>query len=152
MKNFIFKTILLIAFILVPVGYIHAEENNTLSESMESFDFDTVSQQQAETEVHEQSDANTLQLALISNNQHYVLTTAALFAFTLLIITFLMRITPHEPKDIVTIVGLVSVIFGTILLVLVVDTTETLTAPMGILGAIAGYLFGSVQRKDSAEG
>lgn len=60
-----------------------------------------------------------------------------------------MKMTPHQAKDLVTIIGLVSVIFGTIILVLVVDTTETLTAPMGILGAIAGYLFGTAQRKDN---
>ena len=150
MKHFIPKMLLLIAFILVSGGEIYAGENNDIGKSMDSFDFDAVSQQEPASE--QQTDSNILQLALISNNQSYVLITAALFSFTLLIITFLMKITPHQPKDIVTIIGLVSVIFGTILLVLVVDTTETLTAPMGILGAIAGYLFGSVQRKEEAAG
>lgn len=150
MKNFILQILLPIAFILVSGGSVYAGENNDLSKNMDSFDFDAVSQQESSSE--EPTDGNTLQLALISNNQSYVIITACLFAFTLLIITFLMKITPHQPKDIVTIIGLVSVIFGTILLVLVVDTTETLTAPMGILGAIAGYLFGSVQRKEEVSG
>jgi len=150
MKHFIPKMLLLIAFILVSGGEIYAGENNDIGKCMDCFDFDAVSPQSPASEHH--TDSNILQLALIINNQSYVLITAALFSFTLLIITFLMKITPHQPKDIVTIIGLVSVIFGTILLVLVVDTTETLTAPMGILGAIAGYLFGSVQRKEEAAG
>ncbi len=73
--------------------------------------------------------------------------TSGLLAFSLVIISFLMKITPHQAKDLVTIIGLVSVIFGTLLMVLVVDTTEALTAPMGIFGAIAGYLFGTAQKK-----
>ncbi|WP_295419777.1 hypothetical protein [Sulfurovum sp.] len=93
-----------------------------------------------------------LRLALIKNNLQYVLVTAGMYAFALIIIIILMRMTPdHQAKDLVTIIGLVSVIFGTILLVLVVDTTDTLTAPMGILGAIAGYLFGAVQKKEKPE-
>ena len=50
-----------------------------------------------------------------------------------------------------TTIGLVTVIFGAILLAMVVDTDQALTAPMGILGAIAGYLFGSAQRKEDSK-
>ena len=91
----------------------------------------------------------TVQLELIENSRIYVAITSGLFAFTLIVIIFLMKITPHQAKDLVTIIGLVTVIYGLIMLVLVVDTTEALTAPMGILGAIAGYLFGTAQKKET---
>jgi 5-bromo-4-chloroindolyl phosphate hydrolysis protein len=95
-----------------------------------------------------------LQLVLIKNNLHYVFITAGMYAFSLIIIIMLMRMTPeHQANDLVTIIGLVSVIFGSILIVLVVDTSDALTAPMGILGAIAGYLFGvgSSHKKENPE-
>jgi hypothetical protein len=44
--------------------------------------------------------------------------------------------------DIVHVSGLVFIIFGTIVLVVIADVDEQLTASIGILGAIAGYLFG----------
>ena len=44
--------------------------------------------------------------------------------------------------DIVNVSGLVFIIFGTIVLVIIADVDEQLTASIGILGAIAGYLFG----------
>ena len=74
---------------------------------------------------------------------------ATLYAFSLIIIIILMWRTDHQAKDIVTIVGLVSVIFATLLLVLMIANTETMTAPIGIFGAIAGYLFGTVQKKEA---
>jgi len=48
--------------------------------------------------------------------------------------------------------GLVLIIFGTILVVILVETDQQLTAPIGILGAIAGYLFGRLSqvRKSAA--
>lgn len=142
MRGSLQNILLLIAFIMVPGSLIHAD-------IMESFNYETVSQQKQTTQ--KQADENAAQLLLIDNNRYYVLTTAGLFAFTLIIITILMKITPHQAKDLITIIGLVSVIFGTILLVLVVDTTEALTAPMGILGAIAGYLFGTAQKKEISD-
>jgi hypothetical protein len=43
------------------------------------------------------------------------------------------------------------VIFGTIILVIISTTESQLTASMGILGAVAGYLFGK-NAKDSGRG
>lgn len=128
------QTLLLIVLIISPLGAVYASADDNISE--EAFDFENVQKQ-------ELPDDNSVQLAVIENAYNYVVITAVLYAFSLIIITILMKITPlHQANDIVTVIGLVSVIFGTILLVLVVDTSETLTAPMGILGAIAGYLFG----------
>lgn len=146
MKNTFQNISLLFLLLFLPVSSIYAAGNNAAADIKKEFDHSSVVIQEATEQKPKSTDA--LQLALIDNNHNYVKITAALFAFTLIIITFLMNNVQHKPKDVVTIVGLVSVIFGTILLVLVVDTTETLTAPMGILGAIAGYLFGTAQKKE----
>ena len=45
--------------------------------------------------------------------------------------------------------GLVFIIFGTLFLVLLADVDEQLNAGVGILGAVAGYLFGTMRRLDS---
>lgn len=50
--------------------------------------------------------------------------------------------------DIIHASGLVLIIFGTLFLVVIVEVDEQLTASIGILGAIAGYLFG---RRTAAE-
>jgi len=155
MNSFFQKILLLMVIFMVSGNGIHALENKDVSKMGSEYSYDAVSQQQPgaqHTAVQKQADTDTdtVRLTLIKSNQLYVFVTAGMFAFSLLVITFLMRATPHHAKDLVTIVGLVSVIFGTILLVLVVDTSETLTAPMGIFGAIAGYLFSVAQKKDGS--
>jgi hypothetical protein len=49
---------------------------------------------------------------------------------------------PH----IVNVTGLVYIIFGTIILVVLASTEQQLTAAIGILGAVAGYLFGTLPK------
>lgn len=149
MKTIIQNILLLIALLMVPGVGVHAEESNNISQVGESVYFENVPKQPPS--IQKQNNTNNVQLALIENNYQYVLVTASLYAFSLITITFLMKITTHRAADLITIIGLLSVIFGTILLVLVVDTTETLTAPMGIFGAIAGYLFGSAQKKEVSQ-
>lgn len=55
------------------------------------------------------------------------------------------------PDTIVVGSGLVLVIFATVLLVILVKVDEQLTAATGILGAIAGYLFGKTAKGSSSE-
>ena len=72
--------------------------------------------------------------------------------FLIIILFFLTRHGNHSGSDIVMIGGLAFIIFGTIFLVLVVKTDEQLTAAIGILGTVAGYLFGvrqKIQPEDS---
>ena len=97
-----------------------------------------------------QTSTNKLLQTQIDNNVKYVMITAGLYAFSLIIIIILMKMTPeHEARDLITIVGLLSVIFGAILLILMVGGTDQLTAPMGILGTIAGYLFGVTKKSEN---
>jgi archaellum biogenesis protein FlaJ (TadC family) len=142
MIKIIEKILLLIALITLPSGIAYASADDNISMFEDEFDYSNVVRSP-------QSETDMAQLAVIENAYNYVVITALMYAFVLVIITILMKITPqHQAKDIVTVIGLVSVIFGAILLVLVVDTTDALTAPMGILGAIAGYLFGRTQKSE----
>jgi hypothetical protein len=144
MRRF-FQLFLLIAFSVAPRSIVQAEEQNDISKTVSEYSFNSV----ARPKPSEQAQiSEAVQLEVIKINRHYVMITAGLLAFSLVIITFLMKITPHQARDLVSIIGLVSVVFGSILTVLVVDTHEALTAPMGIFGAIAGYLFGTAQKKE----
>jgi hypothetical protein len=69
------------------------------------------------------------------------------------ILYFVMK-TRHSADDIVHASALVLLIFGTIILVVIVNADQQLTAAIGILGAIAGYLFGSLKRgkEEKSEG
>lgn len=137
MRNLLRKYILLLALSMLPGNCIYAQDDSASKE----FDYDKIS-----SSAHARADSANQKL-VIENQRLYVQITAGLYVVSLMIITFLMKITTHHAKDIVTVIGLVSVIFGTILVVLVVDTSESLTAPMGIFGAIAGYLFGTAEKR-----
>ena len=119
--------------------FVYAAEGSSgeLSEVKDEFTFGRGAPEQ-------KPDTRTVaeRVMLIEANMQFVKITAALYAFSLIIIIIFMWDKKHQAKDIVTMVGMVSVIFGTLLLVLMIANTEQLTAPMGILGAIAGYLFG----------
>ena len=54
----------------------------------------------------------------------------------------LWRLGNRSPEEIVTGTALIYIVFGTIVLVTLSDNKDQLTASMGILGAVAGYLFG----------
>jgi hypothetical protein len=69
----------------------------------------------------------------------------------LLIVLFFLKANPrHTAESLVNSTGLVLVVFGTLYISECAITTEQLTAPMGILGAIAGYVFGSAQKRSAA--
>ena len=130
---------------------VYAEEGsgNQVSEILNQFAYSKTTSQQKPAI---QTDAEVIMMQIEANVQ-YVQIIAALYAFSLIIIIIFMWDKKHQARDIVTMVGMASVIFGTILLVLMVGDTEQLTAPMGILGAIAGYLFGSSKKTEgSGEG
>ena len=62
-----------------------------------------------------------------------------------------------KPSDksathVVSATGLIYIVFGTTILVVIANTEAQLTASMGILGAVAGYVFGRIRRDDGQEG
>lgn len=48
-------------------------------------------------------------------------------------------------REVIRAVVLIFIIYGTVALALIVKTTETLTGVIGLLSAVAGYLFGRAQ-------
>lgn len=64
-----------------------------------------------------------------------------------IVLLCLKKVPECSEESLVNAIGLVMVIEGTIFITVAAATTEQLTAPIGILGAIAGYLFGSAKRR-----
>lgn len=64
-----------------------------------------------------------------------------------IVLLCLKKVPECSGESLVNAIGLVMVIEGTIFITVAAATTEQLTAPIGILGAIAGYLFGSAKRR-----
>lgn len=71
--------------------------------------------------------------------------------FLLTVLYYISRRT-HRASDLIVAAGLISIVFGTLILVLVCQSLEQLTPAIGILGAIGGYLFGaSHERRNATE-
>lgn len=66
-----------------------------------------------------------------------------------LVLRFITAKPVYSATHIVNVTGLIFIIFGTILLVIMADTEQQMTAAIGILGAVAGYLFGAINRRES---
>jgi drug/metabolite transporter superfamily protein YnfA len=86
---------------------------------------------------------NTLYFAVI-------LAATALLAHIFVLQSLRREGSSKAPTAIVSATGLIYIIFGTILLVVIATTEQQLTASMGILGAVAGYLFGKNTREEAA--
>jgi hypothetical protein len=85
------------------------------------------------------------------NNKLYeiaILSALALIAL-FIVLRFITAKSVYSAAHIVNATGLIFIIFGTIMLVIMADTEQQLTAAMGILGAVAGYLFGAINRGKS---
>ncbi len=67
--------------------------------------------------------------------------------FLILVLFFIRKSNDNSGSHIVSATGLVLVIQATVLIVLTSSTSEQLTSAIGVLGAIAGYLFGSAKVK-----
>lgn len=66
----------------------------------------------------------------------------------LIVLTYIVRSNTFTASHIVNASALVFIIFGTILLSLFSETEQQLTAAIGILGAVAGYIFGTLRRSN----
>lgn len=76
-----------------------------------------------------------------------------LAAFALISLIIVLKSLCNKPNcdaaHMVNASGLVFIIFGTLFLVLLADVDEQLNAGVGILGAVAGYLFGTMRRMET---
>lgn len=66
----------------------------------------------------------------------------AIFALVI-VLNYIRNSARCQPRDMVNATGLILVIFSTIIVILLADVEVQLTAAMGVLGGIAGYLFGT---------
>lgn len=64
-----------------------------------------------------------------------------------IVLKFIIR-SSHSPAHIVNASALILIVFASIFIVVLADTETQLTASTGILGAIAGYLFGTMRRRE----
>ncbi len=78
----------------------------------------------------------------------YEIVVISLIAFISLVsvLRFLVRTPNHSASDLVHATGLIFIVYGTVFLSMTATTDQQLTAPMGILGAVAGYLFGQLKK------
>lgn len=63
-----------------------------------------------------------------------------------IVLSYLSKSPGFSSSDMVNATGLIFIISGTIILVIMADTEQQLTAAIGILGAVAGYLFGTMRK------
>ncbi len=156
-----------ILLLMLPLGCFAADNGQTAS--MESFLYENITADALESPATDEqsSDQNGQQsvnlealriqneisqrnmafaMSQLDSEFWYVTMLGSMCVITLLIaLFFLARKESYTSKDLVNVIGLTLIIYSTIILVLVVRTSEQLTAAIGILGAIAGYLFRSVQ-------
>jgi len=94
-----------------------------------------------------------LRLEQERNKLTEVMILCGLTLVSLVIVLFYISRTPgYTSTHMVNATGLIFIISGTIILVIMADTEQQLTAAMGILGAVAGYLFGTMRKgEDSGE-
>ncbi len=74
-----------------------------------------------------------------------------LVVLTLVIVLGFILRASNSPIHLVNASALILIVFASIFIVVLADTETQLTASTGILGAIAGYLFGTMRRGDSKE-
>lgn len=156
------KKLLLILLIVFLPGYAVADEHISANqghdlalpenpEQLADYEFDYLIQDIANGHVDTEQPKYTLER--IENEFWYVIILASLSIVSLLIVLHYLKLRPDStPKDFVSATGLSLIVFGTIILVLIVDTSEQLTAAIGILGAIAGYLFRTAQESSGGSG
>ncbi len=111
------------------------------------FDFDQVAQsapaaaEGLATPLDRQVIARRERQERIAFHEFIIATVAMLIALTVVLWTF-RHSTNRTADHLVMASGLILIIYGAVAVLLVADTHEQLTAPIGIFGALAGYLFG----------
>ncbi|MCP5243846.1 hypothetical protein [Nitrosomonas sp.] len=151
------KTLSLFFFLLIISSATYAQDTESDSTKKNgaaelealSFDrvFDKIILEESAPAAGSTDSTNSIRFVRVENEFYYVIILSVMCLLSLsIVLFFLIKLKKDaQPKDIVSGAGLILIVFGTIILVLIVDTSEQLTAAIGILGAIAGYLFRSAQ-------
>ena len=98
--------------------------------------------------------AHKLRMLQENNKVPEVIALCLLAFVSLVAVLFFLTRKPdaNTGTNIVHATGLIFIVIGTIALVIMAQTEQQLTAAVGILGAIAGYLFGSMKHKEPDNG
>jgi hypothetical protein len=97
------------------------------------------------------TDYSRYRMAEESNRLILALSVMEAGILSLLLVLAFLKSKETAPETMVTGSGLVLVIFATVLIVILVKRDEQLSAATGILGAIAGYLFGKATKGPEPE-
>lgn len=76
--------------------------------------------------------------------------TVALLISLIVVLAFIAK-TSFTAVNIMNACALTLIVFATMFISIIADTDQQLTASMGILGAISGYLFGTMRKGDGEE-
>jgi hypothetical protein len=141
----------------VGTGFVGAQGNESaaLNEIEEEFSFENATKKEV-PEVASLPSGSSGESGLLhyrlaqgrDRSYHVLIVSGLLLGSLTIILAFLTRIKGAcTPAHLVTATGLPLVIFGTILVILLSDTEQQLTAAVGLLGAVAGYVFRSMQQE-----
>ncbi len=152
----LFQFTLILSLLLSFGSTATAEEQGLNASPPSQFDYGNV-KQQLEEEVTTQTAVtdnftNEFLKEQVTSERWYIVLLCVVSLISLIVVLFFIRSSQdYSARDVVNASGLNLIIFGTIILVLIVDTHEQLTAAIGVLGAIAGYLFGTLQRRSERQ-
>lgn len=154
----------MVCWALAPIDQVHAQTAESLSSE---FDFDKRPMEQPREleperadqgpSVDESAEKNliktneTLIIAQIIKEAVVMISLAVMAVVSLYFVLRALNQRGCPPRDIIVGSGLIVIVFGTIILTLTATTDQQLTAAAGILGAIAGYLFGASQRAEPTQ-
>ncbi len=114
-----------------------------------------VPQETPTQEIFSEADRYTFEFNQLKeqNRLYQTLGVAIAGMISLMIMLFVIsKSNDYTAQDVIYASGLVFVIFGTIAIVVLADVEQQLTASIGIMGAIAGYLFGKMHdRQDKKD-
>jgi len=147
----------LLIFLALGLSPVRAENPTQESAAAESLKWDFANAPKpvvAGTGQNEQSaDDKTIQDRKADRAFKYdaliALSCTMILLYLVAILTLSLRVEKIEGTSIIHLTSLALIVYGALALALVPTTTEQLTAPIGILGAMAGYLFGHAQGKSS---
>ncbi|MFZ4856835.1 MAG: hypothetical protein ACOYL3_10600 [Desulfuromonadaceae bacterium] len=136
--------LLIAGFLLVaPVGSV-AEENSHLNFNNAP---KIIQEAQASVDVAPTADKLTHEFRVLQENNKYkeclVLTIGVIISL-IVVLFFVSRSRNYSTTHIIHASGLVLIVFGTIYVIILSDSDAHITGTMGVLGATAGYLFGSM--------
>lgn len=146
------KTIFILILLLIPINYGMSQVNPSeqSKEIVQNVEFGAPT-----TEVAPQGQLVTegefRKLQQIQKTYLLVAIIAATPIMLFLVLFFIKKSPHHTPENLVNVSALVLVIQATTFISVYAPTSEQLTAPIGILGAIAGYLFGQYKKREEVE-